>query len=103
MFATTLDCASAPGIRPATTLATFTIRSAIPPLFIIFPARIKNGIAISENELAPANNLCADVANEIFASSIHNIASADDNPTATLIDTPIASIITKSTTITIAV
>jgi seryl-tRNA synthetase len=50
-----------------------------------------------------SNNLCADVANEIFASSIHNIASADDNPTATLIDTPIASIITKSTTITIAV
>ena len=57
ILATTFDCASAPGIRPLITLAQLTSLVAIPPLFIILPARMKNGIAISENELEPANIL----------------------------------------------
>ena len=64
---------------------------------------MKNGIAIRENEFAPANNLCAEVANEMSAGSMHSMATAEASPTETLMDTPIASITTNSTTITIAV
>ena len=100
MLATTFDCASAPGILPAITLAQLTSLVAIPPLFIILPARIKNGMAISENEFEPANILCAEVAKETFARIMHIIETADERPIATPIGAPIISNITNIVTIT---
>ena len=100
ILATTFDCASAPGIRPLITFAQFTSLCAMPPLFIMLPARMKNGIAISENELEPANILCADVAKETSAGIIHIIETADDIPMATPIGAPITSSTTNIVTIT---
>lgn len=45
MLATTFVCAREPGILPVKRLAKLIRRSAIPPRFIIFPAKIKNGMA----------------------------------------------------------
>lgn len=103
ILATTLDWASAPGIRPAMTLATLTMRSAMPPLFMMLPARMKKGMAISEKELAPAKSRWALVAKETSAGSIHSVATALDRPTETLMETPMASMMTRSTTMTRAV
>ena len=102
MLATTFVCARAPGIRPLSTLAQLTRRSAIPPLFIILPARIKKGMAISENELEPANKRCADVANATCPGSMAIIETADESPMLTPIGTPMANITTNNTTIMIA-
>ncbi len=103
IFAMTLVWASAPGIRPAMTLATLTRRSAMPPLFIRLPANMKKGIAIREKEFAPAKSRWALVAKEISAGSMQSMATALDRPTDTLMDTPIANMATSRTTITMAV
>ena len=100
MFAITLDCANAPGIRPPMTFAQFTSLNAIPPLFIMFPARMKNGIAISENELEPAKILCADVANATLDGSMQIMETAEESPIPTPMGTPAASNKTRRTTIT---
>lgn len=89
-----------PGILPLITLAQLTSLVAIPPLFIILPARMKNGMAISENELEPANILCADVANDTSAGIIQIIETADESPIATPIGAPIISSTTRIVTIT---
>ena len=47
IFPRTLTIATPPGIPPTNTRAKSINRMAIPPLFIIFPASIKNGIARS--------------------------------------------------------
>jgi len=52
-FASTFVCASAAGAFPVSALAASMSRVAIPPLFIRTPARTKNGIASSGNELMP--------------------------------------------------
>ena len=55
MFPTTFVCANDPGNFPDNSVAKLTNLIAIPPLFIIIPANIKNGIANNENELIPVN------------------------------------------------
>ena len=45
MFANTFTKAKPAGQRPTNTRARFISRIAIPPLFIIFPAKTKKGIA----------------------------------------------------------
>ena len=103
MLAMTLVWARAPGILPAMTLARLTRRSAMPPLFIRLPARMKKGMAMREKELAPANSRWALVAKDTPAGSMHSMATALDRPTDTLMDAPMASIKTSSTTIMRAV
>ena len=55
---------------------------------------------ISENELEPANILCADVANDTSAGIIQIIETADESPIATPIGAPIISSTTRIVTIT---
>ena len=72
---------------------------AIPPLFIMLPARIKNGIAIRLNTDIPENILCAPV---ISAGSVDNtgrIAHIDETAREIAIDAPAISIITRITNI----
>ena len=57
-------------------------------------------IDAGENELEPANILCADVAKETSAGIIHIIETADDIPMATPIGAPITSSTTNIVTIT---
>ena len=102
MFATTFVCAKADGIRPLKTLAQLTRRMAIPPLFIIFPAKIKKGIAISENEFEPAKSLCADVVKAIYPGSIHIMDIAEESPMLTPMGTPMANKIINNIAITMA-
>lgn len=75
----------------------------MPPLFIRLPARMKKGMAIREKELAPANNRWALVTKETCAGSMQSMATALDRPTEMLMETPMASMMTSSTTITMAV
>ena len=53
ILARTLVSARAPGILPVSTFARLMMRTAIPPLFIIFPAKIKNGMASRLNTEIP--------------------------------------------------
>ena len=53
IFATILVWAKAPGIFPVKSLANCMSRIAMPPLFMIFPASIKNGMAIKLNTEIP--------------------------------------------------
>ena len=45
ILATTLTTAKPPGNRPTSTLAKSISRKAMPPLFMILPAKMKKGIA----------------------------------------------------------
>ena len=62
-------CAREPGILPVNIFAKLISFMAIPPLFIMLPARIKNGIAIRLNTDIPENILCAPVTS---AGSVDN-------------------------------
>ncbi len=53
IFAITLTTANPPGSRPTKTFANSMSRIAIPPLFMIFPAKTKNGIASIEKLSSP--------------------------------------------------
>ena len=61
---------------------------------------MKNGIAISENELEPAKILCADVANATLDGSMQIMETAEESPIPTPMGTPAASNKTRRTTIT---
>jgi AGCS family alanine or glycine:cation symporter len=56
-FAPTLVTSSAPGHFPRIAITKSTRRFAIPPRFIRFPAKIKNGIAVRLNLLIPTKVL----------------------------------------------
>ena len=56
-----LTWASPPGSVPRIDLANSMSRLAIPPEFMICPARMKNGIARSVNESSPVAIRCATV------------------------------------------
>ena len=52
-LATTLVWARPPGARPTSTMAASMRRPAMPPWFMMTPARMKNGIASSVKLLMP--------------------------------------------------
>src|SRR5712691_3272553 len=55
--ATMLTSAIPPRMKPTKTLARLTRRSAMPPTAMMAPARMKNGMASSENPLMPPETL----------------------------------------------
>ena len=59
MLARTLTCPSPPWMRPTIKWATANIRWVIPPVFIRLPAKMKNGIARSGNDVVDAYIRCA--------------------------------------------
>ena len=71
-------------------MAQFISLIAIPPVFIIFPAKIKNGIANNEKEFVPIKILWAEVIIAALKGNINNIAILDESPMLILIGTPIA-------------
>ena len=89
MLETTLVCAKEPGKNPLIIFEKLINRIAMPPLFIIFPARIKNGIANKAKESKPTNIRCADVIIAPFVDKITNMAAKEDIPTLILIGVPI--------------
>ena len=99
ILAITLVCANAPGVRPVTNFARLINLTAIPPLFMIFPAKIKNGIANKLNTEIPENILWAPVNTATFKSMIGRIAHTDEIPSATAIGTPAINITTNRTKI----
>ena len=99
ILATTFVCASAPGARPVTNFARLIRRTAIPPLFIIFPARIKKGMASRLNTEIPEKILWAPVRTATLVSITGRIAQMEEIPRATAIGTPAISMITSSTRI----
>ena len=99
ILATALVCARAPGILPVNNFAKLIRRIAIPPLFIKFPARIKNGMARRLNTEIPEKILCAPVSTDAPVSSTGRIAPMEETARATAIGTPAKSIITRSTKI----
>ena len=99
ILATTFVCAREPGILPVNIFAKLISFMAIPPLFIILPARIKNGIAIRLNTEIPENILCAPV---ISAGSVDNtgrIAHIEETAREIAIGAPAISIIIRITNI----
>ena len=99
IFATALVCASAPGILPVNNFAKLIRRMAIPPLFIRFPARIKNGMARRLNTEIPEKMRCAPVSTDAPVSRTGRIAPMDETARATAMGTPARSMITRSTKI----
>ena len=70
---------------------------AIPPLFMIFPARIKKGMARRLNTEIPENILCAPVSTAAPVSSTGRMAQMDDTARATAMGTPARSMMTSNT------
>ena len=99
MLARTFVWASAPGARPVISFARLIRRTAIPPLFIIFPARMKNGIASRLNTEIPEKILWDPVRTATSTSMTGRIAHTEDTPSATAIGTPAISMITRRTKI----
>ena len=97
MFAITFVWASAPGARPVMSFARLIRRTAIPPLFIILPARIKKGMANRLNTEIPEKILCAPVRTATFVSMIGSMAHTEEMPSATAIGTPASSMMTSRT------
>ena len=95
MLAITLVCARAPGARPVMSLARLIRRTAMPPLFIILPARIKNGIASRLNMEIPEKMRCAPVTTATSRSIMGRMATTDEMPSATAMGTPAIIIMTS--------
>ena len=76
---------------------------AIPPLFMILPARMKKGMAIREKELAPEKIRWAEVIKEISGGSMHSMAAAEESPMAILMEAPMTSRTTRIATMMIDV
>lgn len=72
---------------------------AIPPLFMMLPARIKNGIAIRLNTDIPENILCAPVTSAGSVDNTGRIAHIDETASDIAIGAPAISIITRITNI----
>gem|GEM_PF-5517063 len=94
ILATILVWAREPGRHPLISLAQLTSRMAMPPLFIMLPARIKKGMASSENEFTPVNIFWAQVTMPGPKGSMVIMASADDIPILMPMGTPITSMTT---------
>ena len=62
----TIDAfANPPRIHPVSETASSTRREAIPPACINRPARMKNGIAINENESSDSKTICGTMTSEV--------------------------------------
>ena len=68
-------------------------------MFIILPARMKNGIAIRLNTDIPENILCAPVTSAGSVDNTGSIAQIDETASETAIGAPAISIITRITNI----
>src|SRR5690554_4163536 len=79
------------------TLAQFTSLMAMPPLFMMLPARMKNGMASREKELVPMNSLCADVTMAFSNGRISAMARVEERPIPMLMGTPMISRIGTAT------
>ena len=99
ILATAFVWAREPGTRPVRTFAKLIRRMAMPPLFIIFPARIKNGMAKSVKMEIPEKIRCVAVSTAASKSSVGRIASMDDTPNEMAIGIPAKSIPTNTTAI----
>ena len=99
MLATALVWARAPGILPVNSFAKLISRMAMPPLFMILPARMKNGMASRLNTEIPENMRCAPVRTPRPTSSTGRMAQMEDTAKATEIGTPAKSITSNSTKI----
>lgn len=66
---------------------------AMPPLFIMLPARIKNGIASRLKTEMPEKIRCAPVKTATSKSMIGRMAHTEETPSATAIGTPAISMI----------
>jgi len=88
ILAKTFVCIREPGILPVNDCANATNFLAIPPWFIIFPARTKKGIAINVKLDIPENILWAPVTNVFSKTSDGNIANIEDNPILIAIGNP---------------
>jgi hypothetical protein len=71
---------------------------AIPPLFMILPAKIKNGIANRVKLSKPVAIRCANVVIAGSVSMLTNIVNIPDIPILKAMGTPSTSKITKLTT-----
>src|SRR5665648_424966 len=87
-LAATLVWASEPGILPTITLAALISKRAIPPLFMITPARTKNGMASRGKELIPRKTCWAEVRTPFSTPRMTNMARVAESPTPTLIGAP---------------
>jgi len=63
-------------------------RRAMPPLFMITPARTKNGMARREKELIPRKRRWAETIDPPSSPRTETAARTEDSPTATLIGAP---------------
>ena len=88
IFATTLVCASAPGALPVISFARLIRRMAMPPRFMILPARIKKGIASRAKTEIPEKIRCAPVTTAMSARSTGKMAQIEENPSAMDMGTP---------------
>ena len=59
MLPSTLTCARPPRTRPTSSCVKSKMRCVIPPVFIRLPARMKNGIASSGNDVVAEYIRCA--------------------------------------------
>ena len=77
MLPTILAWAREPGIQPTNSFAKFTRRLAIPPLFMMLPARMKRGMASREKLSTPLFIFCM-VMNVIWSQDRLEMAVAMD-------------------------
>jgi len=69
-LATQVICASEPGNQPTTTLARSISRLAMPPVFIMLPARMKSGMATSVKLSRLEVMRCADITSAVVMSGM---------------------------------
>ena len=83
-----LVTSSAPGSLPRMAMTKSTRRLAMPPWFMMLPARMKNGIAVRLNLLMPTKVRCAAVSTATFRSMEERMAVSEETAMAYEIGTP---------------
>ena len=95
MLASTLQCANAPGSRPASTLAKLISRMAMPPWFMMLPARMKKGMASSVKLSSPEAICWATIKTDCSTPMNSRKVSVAAEPMAKAMGTPMAMKMTK--------
>jgi len=96
ILATALVWAREPGTRPVRTFAKLISRIAIPPLFMIFPAKMKNGMANNVKMDIPEKIRWVAVSTVAPKFSVGRIARMDEIPRETAMGTPASSMTIKT-------
>ncbi len=91
IFASTFTIATPPGIPPTSTRAKSIRRMAIPPLFMMFPAKIKNGIASKAKLSRPVAIRCENVVRAGITSILTNMVKIPEIPILNAMGTPMTS------------